>query len=248
MYVRQDGGSCSVRRRREIVSEGQMERNGASLLYAGVCGMLGEQQEPGPGTMLWAPRGARVEDLQSVMDPATAEEQKADVGGREGQRFVSSESSARLEASQASPVQRRRASWSSEQGREGTGRQGRRQENKQQDACLAALLSALHVQLEAEGIVSLSQYKQITHGPMEPAKHRVQCIQNHVSYEEHIRHIIDAAYSTKQLSLDARLDRERLKGEHRFNSLPQRPVFTIRNNCTPKLETREPRMCHVLSW
>lgn len=133
-------------------------------------------------------------------------------------------------------------------GREGTGRQGRRQENKQQDACLAALLSALHVQLEAEGIVSLSQYKQITHGPMEPAKHRVQCIQNHVSYEEHIRHIIDAAYSTKQLSLDARLDRERLKGEHRFNSLPQRPVFTIMNNCTPKLETREPRMCHVLSW
>lgn len=84
--------------------------------------MLGEQQEPGPGTMLWAPRGVRVEDLQSVMDPATAEEQKADVGGREGQRFVSSERSARLDASQASPAQRRRALWPSEQGQEGTGR------------------------------------------------------------------------------------------------------------------------------
>lgn len=39
------------------------------------------------------------------------------------------------------------------------------------------------------------------------------------------------------------------KGEHSFNSyVPQRPVFTNGNNCTPKLETRDPRMWLVLSW
>lgn len=154
----------------------------------------------------------------------------------------------------------------------GRGEQGRRLEDKQQDACLAALLGHLHVQLDTKGIVflfeSLTQYKQITHGPMEPAKHRVQCIQKHVSY---IHQIIYTAYSTKQLSPNARLGvqhtadlgeqaavgmrpastrpENRFKGEHSFNSfVPQRSVFTNGNNCTPKLETRDPRMCLVLPW
>lgn len=91
----------------------------------------------------------------------------------------------------------------------GRGEQGRQLEEKQQDACIAAILGHLHVQLDTKGIVSLfvslTQYKQITHGPMELAKHRVQCIQKHVSYKEHIHHIIYTAYSTKQLSLNARL-------------------------------------------
>ena len=97
--------------------------------------------------------------------------------------------------------------------------------------------------------VSLTQYKQITHGPMELAKHRVQCIQKHVSYEEHIHQIIYTACCTKQLSVNARqraADLERagrrcwdetcsecwLKGEERFNSsAPQRRVFMRANNC-----------------
>lgn len=42
------------------------------------------------GTMLWVPRGARVEDVQNVMDPPTAEEplgSRAEIRcGRVGQR------------------------------------------------------------------------------------------------------------------------------------------------------------------
>ncbi len=93
-------------------------------------------------------------------------------------------------------------------GREG-GSRGGRLEEKQQDACLAALLGHLHVQLDTKGIVSLfvslAQYKQITHGPMDPAKHRVHCIQNHLSYKEHIHQIIYTVCSTKQLSPNAGL-------------------------------------------
>lgn len=82
------------------------------------------------------------------------------------------ESLQRLQASRHKEKERR-----GPQSRAGPGRgeQGRRQEDKQQDACLAALRGHRHVQLDTEGIaslfVSLTQYKQITHGPMEPAKH-----------------------------------------------------------------------------
>lgn len=71
-------------------------------------------------------------------------------------------------------------------------------EDKQQDACFAVLLGHLHLQLDTKGIVSLfislTQYKQITHGPAEPAKHRVQCIQKHASYKKHIHQIIYKTY------------------------------------------------------
>lgn len=113
-------------------------------------------------------------------------------------------------------------------------------EDKQQDACLAALLGHLHVQLDTKGIVSLfvslTQYKQITHGPMEPAKHRAQCIQKYVSYKERIRQIIYTAFpapphphpTSKQLSANARRHAADLMGkdgtelqrlEHSFASL-----------------------------
>lgn len=157
------------------------------------------------------------------MDPPTAEEPlgiRAEsrcgwVGQRDLERWacesMSSEISARLEASQDPDPSRREGERSGTQSGDGKGRgeRGRRMEDKQQDACLAALRGHLHVQLDTEGIVSLfvslTQYKQITHGPMEPAKHTVQCIQKHVSYKEHIHHIIYTAYSTKQLSANARL-------------------------------------------
>lgn len=45
--------------------------------FPGTCWGLwyaGEKQELGPGTMLWTPRGAGVDDVQNVMDPPTAEE------------------------------------------------------------------------------------------------------------------------------------------------------------------------------
>lgn len=188
-------------------------------------------------------RGTWVEDLQSLMDPTTAEEpfgSRAESRcGWEGQRVF--RGFRRAGTKKKSAVALRAGP--------GRGEQGRRQEDRQQDACLAALRGHRHVQLDTEGIaslfVSLTQYKQITHGPMEPAKHGLQCIQNPVSYKEHILHITDAAYSTKQLSLNARLGVQ-LGGEHRFSSLsvPQRPAFINWDNCTPELETREPRMCH----
>lgn len=103
---------------------------------------------------------------------------------------------------------------------------------------------------------------------MELAKHRVQCIQKYVSYKEHIHQIIYKAYSPKQLSVNASLGvqhaadlREQTPvvmrpaltrtnndlGEHRFNLyVLQRSVS--RNNCTPTLETSDPRMCHVLMY
>lgn len=226
-----------------------------------------------------------MEDLQNVMDPPTAEEALGSRAesrcGWEGRgkmrvraRLQRAVHALRLRRTPAGRAQKESSGTQSRDGKGRGGSRGRRLEDKQQDACLAALLGHLHVQLDTKGIVSLfvslTQYKQITHGPMEPAKHRVQCIQNHVSYKEHIHQIIYTACSTKQLSMNAKLgvqyaadlgeqaagldgtcfdsDQYQLKGEHRFNSyVPQRSVFMNGNNCAPKLETRDPRMCRVLS-
>ena len=64
---------------------------------------------------------------------------------------MSSESSARLDASQDTQIE----SLVALSAGEGEGEQGRRLEQKQQDACVAALLGHLHVQLDTKGIVSL---------------------------------------------------------------------------------------------
>lgn len=126
-------------------------------------------------------------------------------------KSMPSEMSASLEALQDPGWSHREHECSGTQSRDGKGRgeQGGLLEEKQQDACFAALLGHLHVQLDTKGIVSLfvslTQYKQITHGPMELAKHRFQCIQKHVSYKEHIHQTIYKAYSPKQLSVNASL-------------------------------------------
>lgn len=168
--------------------------------------------------MLWAPRGAGVEDLQNVMDPPTAEEPLGSRAegrcGRDGGTWKDAyesmplESNGCLEASQDTGwLLRERDSCGTERRGSRGGGTGRRLEEKQQDACLAALLGRLDVQLDTKGIVSLfislTQYKQITHGPMGLAKHRVQCIQKHISYEERIHQTIYTAGFTKQLSLNA---------------------------------------------
>lgn len=109
------------------------------------------------------PRGTWVEDLQRQQRSHLAAEQKADVGGRD------------RESSEASgePAQRKRASWPSEPGRAGESKVGGRKTNSRM--LVSQLSEAIDVQLDTEGIaslfVSLTQYKQITHGPMEPAKH-----------------------------------------------------------------------------
>lgn len=224
-----------------------------------------------------------MEDLQNVMDPPTAEEPLGSRAesrcGQEGQRDVEkmhvraclrrSVHALRLRRTPGRPE--RVVALGRNKGEGKKGRAGRRLDEKQQDACLAALLGHLHVQLDTKGIVSLfvslAQYKQITHGPMERAKHRAQCIQKHVSYRERIHQTIYSAHSTKQLSADASLGgrraadlreqaavvmrpaltqtRKSLKGNAAFffffnSHVPQRSAFV--NNCTPKLETRDPRM------
>lgn len=65
---------------------------------------------------------------------------------------------------------------------------------------------------------------------MELAKHRVQCIQKHVSYKEHIHQIIYKAYSTKQLSLNARLGVQRAAdlGEQAAVSMGPAPTRTLK--------------------
>lgn len=95
-----------------------------------------------------------------------AAEQKADAGGRDSRTWndacesLSSERSARLEASQE---QHNIVALEREM-KEGMRKQGRRLEDKQQDACPAALRGRLHVQLDTGGDASLfrslTQYKQ----------------------------------------------------------------------------------------
>lgn len=160
----------------------------------------------GPVTILWAPKGAGVEDLQNLMDPPTTEEPLGNRAeskcGQEG--CVKMHVRACLQIAvralrlcrtptcrgQKSCVVTLRAGIETEE----KGERGRRLEEKQQDACVAALLGHPHMQLDTKGIVflfiSLTLYKHITHGPMELAKHRVQCIQNSVSYKEDIHQII----------------------------------------------------------
>lgn len=106
------------------------------------------------------------------------------------------------------------------------------------------------MQLDTKGtaslFVSLTQYKQITHGPMELAKHRGQCIQRHVSAEEHIHQIIYGGKlhqnNCQRMPADLRAPaavttrpapartRKSLKEKHRPDSHdPQRPA--LMNNC-----------------